>query len=73
MVVLAMSRPTGALRAIVAAMALFVVACGSAGTASLPSDTQSALEGEFAALDGSSVDLAELRGQDVVLWFWAPW
>lgn len=62
-----------ALRAIVAATALLVAACGTAGTASLPVDAHSALDGEFAALDGSSVDLAELRGQDVVLWFWAPW
>lgn len=29
--------------------------------------------GEFASLEGASVNLADYAGQDVVLWFWAPW
>lgn len=29
--------------------------------------------GEYASLDGPTVDLADYAGQDVVLWFWAPW
>lgn len=32
-----------------------------------------AFEGEFPTLDGGSIDLASFEGQDVVLWFWAPW
>lgn len=29
--------------------------------------------GEFASLGGEAIDLADYAGQDVVLWFWAPW
>lgn len=29
--------------------------------------------GEYASLAGEPVDLAEYAGEDVVLWFWAPW
>ena len=29
--------------------------------------------GEFIDLNGESIDLASLEGQDTVLWFWAPW
>ena len=29
--------------------------------------------GEFVDLNGESIDLASLEGQDAVLWFWAPW
>lgn len=25
------------------------------------------------ALDGGEVDFGELQGQDVLVWFWAPW
>lgn len=39
-----------------------------------PADSPpSLLTGEFATLAGSSIDLGSLEGQDVVLWFWAPW
>ena len=33
----------------------------------------SPLNGTFATVGGQSIDLATLQGQDVVLWFWAPW
>ena len=33
----------------------------------------SLLSGEFETIAGSSIDLASLQGEDVVLWFWAPW
>ncbi len=36
-------------------------------------DTATGVSGEFATIDGSSIDLGPLAGQDVVLWFWAPW
>jgi hypothetical protein len=33
----------------------------------------SLLTGEFETLAGASFDLGSLEGEDVVLWFWAPW
>ena len=30
-------------------------------------------EGSFVDLNGETIDLASYQGQDVVLWFWAPW
>ena len=33
----------------------------------------SELFGTFTAIDNTQLDLADLEGQDVVLWFWAPW
>lgn len=29
--------------------------------------------GDFVDLNGQTIDLASYEGQDVVLWFWAPW
>lgn len=31
------------------------------------------LQGLLTSTTGEQVDLASLRGEDVVLWFWAPW
>ena len=31
------------------------------------------LVGEFETIDGGVIDLETLQGEDVVLWFWAPW
>ena len=36
-------------------------------------DPNSPLNGTFATVGGQSIDLRDLQGQDVVLWFWAPW
>ncbi len=36
-------------------------------------DSNSPLNGTFATVGGQSIDLGDLQGQDVVLWFWAPW
>lgn len=33
----------------------------------------SLLTGEYETIGGETVDLATYEGQDVVLWFWAPW
>ena len=30
-------------------------------------------QGDFIDLNGESIDLASFEGQDVVLWYWAPW
>jgi len=35
--------------------------------------TDSILVGEYPTMDGQTIDLASLQGNDVVLWFWAPW
>lgn len=59
---------------------LVATACGG-GASTANSDAPSALgsaaisplAGEFATFGGPSIDLASLQGQDVVLWFWAPW
>ena len=31
------------------------------------------LSGVSTTLDGSTFDLGDVAGQDVILWFWAPW
>jgi len=31
------------------------------------------LFGEFETLSGATFDLSTVAGEDVVLWFWAPW
>ena len=60
--------------------ALVFAACGGSGGGDADGDdvpvaaaSAPALDGEFATLAGSSIDLGSLEGQDVVLWFWAPW
>lgn len=64
------------------AFALFAVACGGAastavGPAEAPAgateEPVSPLTGTFATIGDGEIDLASLQGQDVVLWFWAPW
>ena len=30
-------------------------------------------QGDFVDLNGQTVSLADFQGEDVVLWFWAPW
>lgn len=58
-----------------ASLCLAVAACGSSGSepeASAPA-ASSVLTGEFATISGGQLELNSLEGQDVVLWFWAPW
>lgn len=43
------------------------------GDAAEESAGDSVFAGEFVDLNGDSIDLASYEGQDVVLWFWAPW
>ena len=55
-------------------LALVMAACGGAAGESGPSGPGgAAFDGSFPTLEGGSVDLADFEGQDVVLWFWAPW
>jgi hypothetical protein len=68
----------------IAAFALIASACGGASetesAASVP-DTASAAPEQPADLEvvsvptagGGQLDFNSLRGQDVLLWFWAPW
>ena len=70
---------------IMVVVGLLVSACGSSVPAA--TDTAAAAEaepaaqptanelltGEFATFDDTSIDLSSLQGEDVVLWFWAPW
>lgn len=48
-------------------------------TVALPEDTagdfdnSTILDGTFTTVDGADFELAALRGQDLVVWFWAPW
>jgi len=71
------------IRTLVALAALvFLAACGGAQAAGEPIESaavaeeavpESVLTGTFATSDGAELDLAQFQGQDVVLWFWAPW
>ncbi len=56
-------------------VAITAAACGSTtdSDSSAGSESTDVFDGEFATLDGASVNLADFEGQDVVLWFWAPW
>lgn len=56
-------------------LALLAAACGGVveeAEFTAPADGP-LLVGEFETLAGGTVDLDSLQGQDVVLWFWAPW
>ncbi len=72
-------RPFRALRpaALVVAGGLALAACGSSETtaseAPAAEEAASVFSGEFQTLSGETFDLGSLEGQDVVLWFWAPW
>lgn len=61
--------------ALLVLLALGAAACGASAEESTTDAASggAALEGQFPTLDGGSIDLAEFEGQDVVLWFWAPW
>ena len=55
-------------------LGLVASACGGGPTASVGTGSANVQLGdEFATLSGETIDLASLQGEDVVLWFWAPW
>lgn len=75
----------GGLTSSVFALAMLVAACGSGETAS-PEVTEAPAAPETTAVpevsfpsftvptsDGGQIEWTSLQGQDVVLWFWAPW
>lgn len=66
---------------IVIALSLLAAACGS-GTgeqstatevAPAPNETEAESTLMLGTADGGQIDWNSLEGQDVVLWFWAPW
>ena len=67
------------LAAIIVSMGLVTGACaGSEATSepvSAPGDApiEDALAFSATTVDGTAFDAGELAGQDVLLWFWAPW
>jgi len=65
------SRPKAL--AIVAIALLLLSACGGTPERTVASGAEQLLVDEFETLDGQTIDLATLQGEDVVLWFWAPW
>ena len=78
------ASPKRFLAALSAAGVLSVAACGgSAGSDSVSSPTNSeAVTTEASSAiepvmvptaSGGQLDFNSLRGQDVLLWFWAPW
>lgn len=78
---IAKPRQLGVARRAVLVVTLFgliATACGgAASTSTAATDMGGAetalLDGEFDAFANRQVDLSELQGEDVVLWFWAPW
>ena len=52
---------------------LLATACGGGGASGPAASASEQLVDEFETIDGEAFDLASLQGEDVVLWFWAPW
>lgn len=61
------------LMALVAGLALFTTSCGGGGGST--STVELAADGSFTAetVDGEAIASTDYAGQDVMLWFWAPW
>ena len=74
----------GSLAATLGAVVLIAAACGGSGdpSAALPATTDDAVTSDqpttaevvlVPTASGGELDFNSLRGQDVLLWFWAPW
>lgn len=66
------------LLALAAGLVLAVAACGGGGDSNRTlesggGDDASDLAFTATSLEGEPVALADYAGQDVMLWFWAPW
>ena len=58
---------------IVAFFGIIATSCGGGGASGPVASAPDALVDEFETIDGETIDLESLQGEDVVLWFWAPW
>ena len=63
----------GPLRVIAVFAALVLAGCSGGGSSSEPSEAAAPFTGEVATVDGGALAGSSLAGEDVVLWFWAPW
>jgi len=74
----------GSLVALTGGAALVVAACGGSGASDSASSSTSVDAGTIesslplepvlvSTASGGEMDFNSLRGQDVLLWFWAPW
>jgi hypothetical protein len=59
----------------VAVLALAAMACGGGTGSGSTLEAAGGTDRDFVAttLDGEELALADYAGQDVMLWFWAPW
>jgi hypothetical protein len=68
-------RPTTA--AILLSLGLVASACGGSSSGSsgadVASDAGAGTEFTGTTIDGQQLALADYAGDDVLLWFWAPW
>ena len=75
--------PRRVLAILVGTAALALASCGGGGEATSPSSAADAPGGsaprdgllgfDAQAIDGSTVDVASFSGEDLAIWFWAPW
>lgn len=75
-----MSRPSATRRRLArrAVLALAVAALAACGGGSGSGETTATGDGGLPALAaptiaGDTIDLADYAGEDLVVWFWAPW
>lgn len=62
-------------------LGIVAVACssdeGAVGVVAAPpapsAETSATLQVSAPGADGTTIDLADYAGQDLMLWFWAPW
>ena len=66
-------RFIGSITSVLIAGTVLATACGGEGASGPVASAPEQLVDEFETIDGETFDLASLQGEDVVLWFWAPW
>ncbi len=58
---------------VAALLSLGLAACGGDDAGPDLALEQSVFDGTAQTVQGESFDLNELAGQDLIIWFWAPW
>ena len=82
--VVAVNRARFRLLALVLALGFGVASCGSDDSEATATSENSSDEAAMAvgaglldisapAADGSTIDLSDFAGEDLMMWFWAPW